>query len=202
MSAQHFDFEGGALGLDFANTAEWHASQEPHERLNDIADLVAWGVAARVLDARQGRAAARWAEEAPAEAAAEFERALDLREAIYRIFAALSAGGQVASWDLATLNESLSQAMAQAAVTPAGEGFGWSWEAAGQELVLIRWSVARSAAELLTGGRLDRVRQCADDRGCGYLFFDSSRNGSRRWCSMETCGNRAKAKRHYAKSAE
>jgi predicted RNA-binding Zn ribbon-like protein len=62
------------------------------------------------------------------------------------------------------------------------------------------WPVVHSAAELLTSPHLDRVRQCADDRGCGFLFFDTSRNGSRRWCSMESCGNRAKARRHYQRT--
>jgi predicted RNA-binding Zn ribbon-like protein len=56
-------------------------------------------------------------------------------------------------------------------------------------------------ADLLTSGDLDRVGQCADDR-CGWLFLDVSRNGSRRWCSMEACGNRAKARRHYRRSQE
>jgi predicted RNA-binding Zn ribbon-like protein len=57
--------------------------------------------------------------------------------------------------------------------------------------------VARSAADWLVSADVDRVRLCADDRGCGYLFVDTSRNRSRRWCSMESCGNRAKARRHY-----
>jgi predicted RNA-binding Zn ribbon-like protein len=60
------------------------------------------------------------------------------------------------------------------------------------------WPVARSAADLLTSAEeLARVGQCADDRGCGWLFFDTSRNHSRRWCAMKDCGNRAKARRHY-----
>jgi len=59
--------------------------------------------------------------------------------------------------------------------------------------------VARSAAELLTSDNVDRVRECEDDRGCGYLFIDQSKNRSRRWCSMESCGNRAKARRYYAR---
>ncbi|MCB0153982.1 MAG: CGNR zinc finger domain-containing protein, partial [Anaerolineae bacterium] len=53
-----------------------------------------------------------------------------------------------------------------------------------------------SAAELLTSDRLNRVGQCAGE-SCGWLFLDTTRNHSRRWCEMEHCGNRAKAKRHY-----
>ena len=64
------------------------------------------------------------------------------------------------------------------------------------------WPVAHSAAELLISDDLDRVKQCADDRGCGWLFVDTSRNRSRRWCSMESCGNRAKVQRHRHKEAE
>jgi predicted RNA-binding Zn ribbon-like protein len=53
---------------------------------------------------------------------------------------------------------------------------------------------------LVTSKEIKRVGECADDRGCGYLFIDTSRNHSRRWCSMEACGNRAKAQRHYQKT--
>jgi len=52
----------------------------------------------------------------------------------------------------------------------------------------------------LTSEELDRVRECADDRGCGYLFMDTSRNRSRKWCDMRGCGNRAKAQRHYRRT--
>jgi predicted RNA-binding Zn ribbon-like protein len=55
--------------------------------------------------------------------------------------------------------------------------------------------VAWSVAELLMSEDLHRVRECAGP-DCGWLFMDTSKNGSRRWCSMETCGNRAKARRH------
>ena len=58
------------------------------------------------------------------------------------------------------------------------------------------WPIARSAAHLLTSAELTRVREC-DGTSCNWLFFDRSRGGSRRWCSMESCGNRAKARRHY-----
>ena len=55
-----------------------------------------------------------------------------------------------------------------------------------------------SAGDLLTGARRARVRQCANPR-CLWLFLDDSKSGNRRWCSMASCGNRAKAHRHYAR---
>jgi predicted RNA-binding Zn ribbon-like protein len=45
---------------------------------------------------------------------------------------------------------------------------------------------------------LARVRHCANER-CLWLFLDDSKSGTRRWCSMSACGNRAKAHRHYAR---
>ncbi len=55
-----------------------------------------------------------------------------------------------------------------------------------------------SAADLLTTAELALVGECAGE-GCSWLFLDTSRNRSRLWCSMEDCGNRAKARRHYAR---
>lgn len=62
------------------------------------------------------------------------------------------------------------------------------------------WLAARNYLELLATAP-DRIRGCAHD-ACVLHFFDTSRNGTRRWCSMAACGNRAKASRHYARSKE
>ncbi|MEW1641711.1 CGNR zinc finger domain-containing protein [Streptomyces sp. NPDC091219] len=60
------------------------------------------------------------------------------------------------------------------------------------------WLAARSYLELLSTAP-DRIRRCAHE-ACVLRFFDTSRNGTRRWCSMAACGNRAKASRHYART--
>ncbi|MGV9880876.1 CGNR zinc finger domain-containing protein [Streptomyces sp. NPDC003006] len=62
------------------------------------------------------------------------------------------------------------------------------------------WLAARDYLNLLAAAP-DRIRGCAHD-ACVLHFFDTSRNGTRRWCSMAACGNRAKASRHYARSRE
>jgi predicted RNA-binding Zn ribbon-like protein len=63
----------------------------------------------------------------------------------------------------------------------------------------VLWPVSWSAAELLTHGPLDRIRECPGQGNCGWLFLDVSKNASRRWCDMRVCGNRAKARRHHAR---
>jgi predicted RNA-binding Zn ribbon-like protein len=98
--------------------------------------------------------------------------------------------------DLVVLNEVLKDAQCHRRVTQSPQGFAWQWVEVPGGLDQILWPVSRSAADLLTSNLLERVRECADDRGCGYLFIDTSRNRSRRWCSMESCGNRAKVRQH------
>lgn len=203
MSEKSFDVAAGALCLDFANTVNWHASEQPVEGLQDYFDLIQWGTAAGALTGAQAAALRQAAEGQPEEAAAALARAVQLREAIYRIFVAYSESGAVGEDNLAILNEVLGEALGRLRVMPASAApFLLDYPLHLAHLDRVRWAAARSAAELLTSDDLERVRQCADDRGCGYLFLDVSRNRRRRWCSMESCGNRAKARRHYQRQQQ
>jgi predicted RNA-binding Zn ribbon-like protein len=190
---------GGRTSLDFANTVDWHASDEPIEYLTSYAALVAWGQHVGILTHRQARDLFDEAGRHPTEAHVIHLRAVALREAIYRIFAAIAVGLSAEDDDLATLNAELSRALACSRIVPSGEGYTWDWTGEEGALDRVLWPVVHDAADLLTSEELARVGQCADDR-CGWLFLDTSRNHSRRWCSMEDCGNRAKARRHYQRS--
>ena len=97
---------------------------------------------------------------------------------------------------LEILNEELAGAMARSQVVPTDSGFTWLWAEGGKALDCVLWPIARSAADLLTEGPLLAIRRC-EGRGCGWLFLDTSRNRTRRWCDMRICGNRAKARRHH-----
>jgi predicted RNA-binding Zn ribbon-like protein len=58
-----------------------------------------------------------------------------------------------------------------------------------------------ASAQLLTGDSKRLLRRCAGaEQGCAWLFVDHSRGARRRWCSMEVCGNRAKARAHYSRA--
>ena len=199
MHAGTLDLLGGRTSLEFANTVDWHASDEPVEYLTSYAALVVWGQRVGILNDRQAENLLEEAGRHPTEADAIRERAVVLREAIYRIFASISAGLPAEEDDLAVLNAELARTLACSRLVPSGEGYAWDWIDAEDALDSVLWPVVRDAADLLTSGDLARVGQCADDR-CGWLFLDTSRNHSRRWCSMEDCGNRAKARRHYQRS--
>jgi predicted RNA-binding Zn ribbon-like protein len=198
-NAGNVDLLGGYLCLDFANTIDWRLSERPEDLLSSYADLAVWSGHAGALSKAHVRQLVRESSKSPAKAAAVFRRALRLREVIYRIFSRIAGGGPPAAADLEELNRALSSSLSRMRLVASHGSFEWGWEENGAPLERPLWYIVQSAATLLTVGKLDRVRQCRDDL-CGWLFFDASKNRSRRWCSMEDCGNRAKARRHYSRT--
>ncbi|HEX2981430.1 MAG TPA: ABATE domain-containing protein [Anaerolineaceae bacterium] len=191
------NLEEGWLCLDFANTLDWHASSHPIESIETYADLVNWSARVGLFGAEEAETLMRTAQELPGEAEQTRLRAIELREAIYQIFSALSHDREPSDRDIAALNLYLSQEMANSRIVRKEDGFDWGFTRDANALDRMLGPIARSAAELLASDVLDRVGECADEDGCGWLFLDTTRNHSRQWCSMESCGNRAKAKRHY-----
>jgi predicted RNA-binding Zn ribbon-like protein len=187
------------LCLAFANTRYWRGRGEPTETLGGYNDLLAW------LEKNSGSAPAllsrarHWAaEHAPAADRAASD-AVALREAIYRLFTAIAAGTTIADRELAALNAALADAPPRARLIRGAAGYGWAADAAAPTVAMLLAPVLWSAADLLTHASDRRVRRCANDE-CLWLFMDHSKGGTRRWCDMNSCGNRAKAKRHYLRS--
>lgn len=189
------------LCLDFANTLSWRTAGQPVEKLTNYGALVRWARLAGILPAREARRMIERARRSPARAAAAFRHAITLRESIYRICAAVAAGHRATAPDLGILNEAVRQSLERLEIASQARGFIWRWPADADSLDRVLWPVARSAAELLTSNKLEKIRVCAG-RGCGWLFLDLSRNHSRRWCDMRECGNREKARRHYQRQRQ
>jgi len=190
-----YDGCGGALCLDFVNTANRRPGLPWKDKLGGYPDLVLWSVQAGTVSDEKSRKLAQAARADPAGARSVLERARALREASYRAFHALEHGRSPAPADLRALNAELAAALAHARVEPGAEGFVWGWQRAPLALDEPLWPIARSTAELLTSPEVARVRGCASER-CFWLFVDRSKNRSRRWCEMKSCGNRAKARAH------
>jgi predicted RNA-binding Zn ribbon-like protein len=143
------------------------------------------------------------------------EAVRELRLLLHRIFLPVSEGELPAGEDLRALEAVLAsrdQALALAE-TPDGE-LAWRWRSGAPAplptrddkrlgpaaAARIAGSIARSAADLLTSGELERIKVC-DAHDCGWFFVDVSRNRSRRWCDMAGCGNRVKARRYRERHA-
>ncbi|MBZ4321061.1 CGNR zinc finger domain-containing protein [Streptomyces huiliensis] len=169
-------FVAGHPVLDLVNTAVWRSDGTRAAEL--VPDAAAW---------------ARWAAAAgltPA-TAADVPALLRLRDALGATLDAAAAGVEPPPLACETLHDAFVSARAHAALPPALP-LRWAPTSLPDELALL--------AEELLGDtqKLSRVRRC-EGRGCGWFFLDRSRNGARRWCSSGDCGNRDRARRHYAR---
>lgn len=187
---------GGRLCLDFANTVHCYRSTEILDEIKSYADLVNWSRQAGVISDREARRLLRRAAEHPVKANAALERGRALRKAIFSLFAGIAREDAPHRDDLKILNAALAEAMVRARVVATDDGFAWGWAEDDEALEQILWPIARSAGDLLTSDELNRTRECGGDV-CTWLFIDTSKNRSRRWCDMKGCGNRAKSRRHY-----
>jgi len=187
---------GRKLCLDFINTLSWRGRQEPDELLNTYRDLVVWSRHINILADKDVEMLTRKAERHPSEAKKAISSAIELREAIYSIFSSMVEGTALPKKDLATFNNYLSRAMMSSQIIETEDGFSWETRRDKNKLDWMLNPIVRSAAEILVSDQARKVKECGD-KACRWLFLDSSRNQSRRWCAMKDCGNRAKARRFY-----
>lgn len=123
----------------------------------------------------------------------ELRALIRLREAVFGVVRAHVDGASVDPRLVRELTHEHARGLERHGYIGDGGGFRRDWPSTWSGAAL-RAYFASSAVELMTGPQLDRVKQCP---GCGWLFVDTSRNRSRRWCSMDMCGGRDKALRHY-----
>jgi predicted RNA-binding Zn ribbon-like protein len=195
-----YELTGGHPALDFVNTVGGNRLVQPREHLPRFGDLLAWATETQVLTPAEAKALLREAAAFPDEAERALSHARTFREVLYRVLLAQVEGRPAPAVDVAALEEEVHRALAARRLESKAGRFSWTLPGVCLlETVVPRLAVV--ASELLTSEALKRVRVCeatASD-GCGWLFLDETRNHSRRWCSMATCGNQHKARRHYAR---
>lgn len=191
-----FEFTAGNLCLDFANTVDNRSNDNAIELLTDYSRLVRWSEESGAISRRTADSLKVLAKDSPGTAQLAVRRAIQLRDAIYDIFAAAAQQHVVPRTSLFVLNKVVQNALTHAQLAHTNHNFSWEWITPESYLDSMLWPVARAAAELLTSEDLSNVRQCASDT-CAWLFLDKTKNHRRRWCDMSTCGNRDKARRYY-----
>jgi predicted RNA-binding Zn ribbon-like protein len=197
------DRVGGRPALDFLNTVDPRHSEPRREYLTDYAALlaVADGLATALpapVSVLQALAVAD-----PAAAEAAHRTAVELRESLYAVFAAALTRQPGPTADLAVVNAQLCRATEHHLLLPDPDGGvrdGWVDQ---EQLDSPLWPVLIDAWDVLTTQLIARVRECpGEQQTCGWLFLDTSRSGTRRWCDMRTCGNRAKVRSHYTRKQD
>jgi predicted RNA-binding Zn ribbon-like protein len=185
---------GSDLALDFTNTSSGRGTGFHQEHLHCANDIVDWACHARILTPGDGRSLALAVQDC-ALASQLLKRVLELREAVYGIGVSVAARRAPATQHVKELTRIHAECVGRAQLVPHNGGFVWSWNPEEAPIESILGPIALSALTLLTQADLSRIKQCDGDH-CGWLFFDTTKNKSRRWCEMEVCGNRAKQKRH------
>ncbi|MFE5211689.1 CGNR zinc finger domain-containing protein [Streptomyces sp. NPDC056600] len=206
---------GGHPVLDFANTVAWRLDPaRAVARVRGAEAWTRWGVAVGLLTVEGAEASSGAADSAPAETSADAPAETaptetahaetsatalqDLRAVLWPVLDALVEGEEppAAAWE--ALRRDLVRAREDADLLP---GFPLRWRPRADGLDGLRHTLALRAEDLLGGDELARVRRC-EGPGCGWFFLDRSRGGTRRWCSSGDCGNRDRARRHYARTRQ
>jgi len=183
------------VSLDFVNSKVFGGNTEPDGDLfSDYYRILQWCRHLEILTNDDVERLSQIANSRPEDKQTAFENIVRLRDANYRILSAVAHKQPPVKADTEILNQVLTEALPHLKLIPTDERFTWEWEKDLDSMEWMVWSIARSTAELLTSNQVQRIRQCD---GCYWMFMDTSRNGLRRWCDMKTCGNRAKARRHY-----
>ncbi|EME54242.1 CGNR zinc finger domain-containing protein [Amycolatopsis decaplanina] len=183
---ERYRFDPGSLCLELMLTGG-PGPYERYEIAHTPSDLAVWFTGSRLaLTAPLTEVRIR-----PAELTALKE----LRDTLYRVAPTLARGEAPSDDDLVLLN-SATAATLRPLVDPKTRQLAWAPPVTGNQLL---GAVARDAIGLVAGERSGRVRECSAD-DCHLLFFDTSRSGNRRWCSMERCGNRAKIRAYRART--
>jgi predicted RNA-binding Zn ribbon-like protein len=189
---------GGHPALDLVNTVSWrHDPDQRRENLATPPDLLTWAHRLDVLHEHRLTAVRRAIVEDPETAEGVLHEVRELREQLY-LHLSDCIDNHRGEHDIGA-DSSLHRAFADAITASRLVGTPARWTLEARFLLDLPRVLALHALDLLQTMPADRLRRC-DDEGCGWLFLDTTRNHSRRWCSSSDCGNRARARRHYARS--
>jgi predicted RNA-binding Zn ribbon-like protein len=200
-----FDLSGGHPALDLVNSLDKRFDASgPAELLADYTDLLRFTEQTSLLDTRQARRLGNSV--APEAATRALRGARELRESMAATFYGALDGQPPSPGDIRTLERYFHAANAHQALLwkpPPENAVGraelaWDWGRSETSAELPVWLVAQSAAQLMLSDAMARVRACGVDT-CRWLFLDTSKNHTRRWCNMKVCGNRMKARRFQAR---
>jgi predicted RNA-binding Zn ribbon-like protein len=199
--SETFRCPGGILCLDFCNSGQGSRNSRREEWIASFADLIDWLEAAEAIDAEQAARLRAAGERSPQSAHELWARAIELREAMARVFLARTEGRPAATEDLRAIDAEYARTAGFARLSATDDGFAWRIDSSATGLDAALRPLVESAVALLTSERLARLRRCGNST-CYWLFLDETKNCSRRWCEMASCGNVMKVRRHRARQRQ
>jgi predicted RNA-binding Zn ribbon-like protein len=189
---------GGNVALDLANTESGKGTSEHQNHLQAAENVLDWLEHARSLPRDEAERLRTALATSPDQAVELLARALALRSAIQEIGAAIGDARTPPGSALAALADLHGACLRRSVLSASPDGCRWRWAVETAPVEAALGPIALAAVALFTHGDFRRIKQCGG-RACGWLFYDTSKNNSRRWCEMEVCGNRAKQRRLAAR---
>jgi predicted RNA-binding Zn ribbon-like protein len=195
FSLDRWPLRGGVSCLDFANTEAYRGTGHEMDLLQSYDMLVAWSLAAGALQPREAGPLLATAAEAREAATEILAKARELRSAIHVLMQSVAHRTEPPEAALATLNAFLVESQVHSQIARSNGGFEARFRPE-DDMALPIWRLTDSAARLLLSPDHANVRECPGHE-CGWLFLDTTKNHSRRWCDSADCGNKARV-RAYA----
>lgn len=191
-----FQLVAGHPALDFVNTLDWRFRPgDPEELLTSYEALLRFAAKSELITAKQARRLLR------ATSGSEAKRVLteskELREALAEVFYAGLDGSVPDPGPVKVLERFFKAARSHQKLRWKKLGLAWKWPEMDSDPDTPLWLLSSGAAGLMLSGDARRVRACNNPE-CRWLFLDTSKNHTRRWCDMRICGNRMKARRFKA----
>ncbi len=191
-----FQLIAGDPALDLVNTLDWRFRESgPEERIATYDDLLNFAEQNGLLTPKQAKTLRRGA--SPYIGSHVVEETRGLREALSDLLYSGLDGSNSSAASLKTLERFFREAREQTRLRRDGTRLKWEWSGAETKPEFPVWLLTRAASRLLLSENVQQVRACANAE-CRWLFMDTSKNHTRRWCDMKLCGNRMKARRYKA----
>ena len=191
-----FELIGGHSALDLVNTLDWRFRDSgTEELLEDYSDLVRFTKQCGLITAAESRRLLRDVSESQGTKVIAGVR--ELREAVAKHLYAALQGERAPAASMKTLYACFRDAREQQRLIWTNTKLAWELPRASSLPELPLWLLSLETLELMTSDALLRLRECSNPE-CRWLFLDTSKNHTRRWCDMKICGNRMKARRFKA----
>ncbi|MGH8416088.1 MAG: CGNR zinc finger domain-containing protein [Pseudomonas sp.] len=192
---------GGMSVLDYLNTCDGRrpgtSLEKVIDNLSNLEDVVHWFLHAGLIEPEEHDRLVQLVYDSSWHALTAFKQLIAFRESLYQLFLSVALGLPVEQEKMAELNHMLAVTAAQRLLVSTPRGVIWRWRPCDTLEDMTSGFIGRMAVEaatLLTSSDVTRLKVCATP-DCDWLFLDTSKNGRRRWCQMNVCGAREKAKR-------
>jgi predicted RNA-binding Zn ribbon-like protein len=188
------NLDGGILCLDFVNSINSRTAASQVDYFQTLHDFIDWAERLEIVDDKMAGELHAKADKDSESSTVFLQEVIDFRELLYVIFRCIILKEKVPSIDLNRFNKVLSGYFRFLQIEENADGFKESWNIETDSFQRLLAPIVKDSYETILARNHDRIKECPN---CGWLFYDTTKNGKRRWCSMKSCGSNIKSLEWY-----